>query len=798
MKKILIFFIFFGYSFLSAQTQTFNWAKKIGSTGADAGLDICTDLLGNVYTTGTFYGTVDFDPGPNVYNISAGGSFANTYVLKLNAQGNFVWAAGFLSLSNNVISGSCIRTDVIGNVYVGGSFSATVDFDPGPGSYTVSSQAGLRQSFLCKLNSNGSFMWEKTLGGGLQSEPTLFLDIDASGKIYTAANFDGLRDFDPGPGTYTFSSLGFTDVFVGAFTNSGNLIWAKQIGGTDEDGSSHIISSGISGDILVSGGFNTIIDFDPGPAISSFTSNGLQDGFVCRLSNSGNYIWAAQMGGVGNDINHGSKFDVQDNVLSVGSFISIVDFDPGPSQFTLSALGIGNAFITKLSANGGFIFAKQFVGIMNNSHSVAYSIIPDQLGNLYIEGVFTNSPIDFDPSISTFILTPFGSSSDIYITKLDPNGNFIWAKQFGGTMDTHGHVLCGDGAGNLYVTGRFKGTSDFDPGANTFTLSSINNLNDAFIFKLSLCADVPLNTSDYFVCAGNSATLSATSSGSLTWYASQTSTSAIASGTIFITPVLSTGTYTYYAQASTCTLAGSRAPIIFNVAALPIVHIVSNPSILCIGNTATLSVSGADTFSWQAGASNVTLAVSPIIISTYTAIGTNTTTGCANTATLLLNVSPKPTLLITSPQGTVCAGSKITLTANGANTYTWNNASQNTTISITPTITTSFTLSGTNTITGCSNITSTLVNVVPCLDIIERNFLLNIKLFPNPFHDYIILHADEEVILKIYTCLGEKIAEEKVGIGEQKIDLINYSSGVYFMEVSNSYNFKILKIIKVE
>jgi hypothetical protein len=313
-----------------------------------------------------------------------------------------------------------------------------------------------------------------------------------------------------------------------------------------------------------------------------------------------------------------------------------------------------------------------------------------------------------------------------------------------------------------------------------------------------LCADVPLNTSDYFVCAGNSATLSATSSGSLTWYASQTSTSAIASGTVFITPVLSTGTYTYYAQASTCTLAGSRAPIIFNVAALPNVQIVSNPSILCIGNTATLSVSGADTFSWQAGASNVTLAVSPIIISTYTAIGTNTTTGCANTATLLLNVSPKPTLLITSPQGTVCSGSKITLTANGANTYTWNNASQNTTISITPTITTSFSLSGTNTITGCSNITSTLVNVVPCLDIIERNFLLNIKLFPNPFHDYIILHADEEVILKIYTCLGEKIAEEKVGIGEQKIDLINYSSGVYFMEVSNSYNFKILKIIKVE
>ena len=798
MKKILFFFIFFGYSFLSAQTQTFNWAKKIGSTGADAGLDICTDLHGNVYTTGVFYGTVDFDPGPNVYNISAGGSFANTYILKLNAQGNFVWAAGFLSLSNNVISGSCIRTDVIGNVYVGGSFSGTVDFDPGPGSYTVSSQAGLRQSFLCKLNSNGSFMWEKTLGGGLQSEPILFLDIDASGMIYTAANFDGLRDFDPGPGTYTFSSLGFTDVFVGAFTNSGNLIWAKQIGGTDEDESTHIISSGISGDILVSGGFNTIIDFDPGPAISSFTSNGLQDGFVCRLSNSGNYIWASQMGGVGNDINHGSKFDGQDNVLSVGSFISIVDFDPGPSQFTLSALGIANAFITKLSANGGFIFAKQFVGIMNNSHSVAYSIIPDQLGNLYIEGVFTNSPIDFDPSISTFILTPFGSSSDIYITKLDPNGNFIWAKQFGGTMDTHGHVLCGDGAGNLYVTGRFKGTSDFDPGANTFTLSSINNLNDAFIFKLSLCADVPLNTSEYFVCAGNSATLSATSSASLTWYASQTSTSAIASGTVFITPVLSTGTYTYYAQASTCTLAGSRAPIIFNVAALPIVQIVSNPSILCIGNTATLSVSGADTFSWQAGASNVTLAVSPIIISTYTAIGTNTTTGCANTATLLLNVSPKPTLLITSPQGTVCAGSKITLTANGANTYTWNNASQNTTISITPTITTSFTLSGTNTITGCSNITSTLVNVVPCLDIIERNFLLNIKLFPNPFHDYIILHADEEVILKIYTCLGEKIAEEKVGIGEQKIDLINYSSGVYFMEISNSYNFKILKIIKVE
>jgi Beta-propeller repeat len=114
-----VLFLAFAHQGFS-QVPVLEWAKSIGGTGADSGRGITVDDAGNVYTIGGFTGTVDFDPGPSVFNLTSSGMF----VSKLSANGDFVWAKEL------GISGNSISTDVSGNIYVTGDFSGTADFDP--------------------------------------------------------------------------------------------------------------------------------------------------------------------------------------------------------------------------------------------------------------------------------------------------------------------------------------------------------------------------------------------------------------------------------------------------------------------------------------------------------------------------------------------------------------------------------------------------------------------------------------------------------------------------------------------
>ena len=93
----------------------------------------------------------------------------------------------------------------------------------------------------------------------------------------------------------------------------------------------------------------------------------------------------------------------------------------------------------------------------------------DASGNVYTTGYFQGT-VDFDPGAGTFNLTSAGLQ-DIFISKLDAAGNFVWAKQLGGTLNDVGYSIALDTSGNVYTTGFFRDTVDFDPGAGTFNLT---------------------------------------------------------------------------------------------------------------------------------------------------------------------------------------------------------------------------------------------------------------------------------------------------------------------------------------
>jgi hypothetical protein len=152
------------------------------------------------------------------------------------------------------------------------------------------------------------------------------------------------------------------------------------------------------------------------------------------------------------------------DVYTTGIFQDTIDFNPGTGVANLSAVGEEDVFILKLDANGNFLWAKSFGGIEMDQ---GYSIAIDAEGNVYTTGYFIDT-VDFDPGTGVTNLSAVGGK-DIFILKLDPNGNFVWAKSFGGI---EGIGIAIDGMGNVITTGYFSDTVDFDPGTGVMNLTS--------------------------------------------------------------------------------------------------------------------------------------------------------------------------------------------------------------------------------------------------------------------------------------------------------------------------------------
>ena len=172
------------------------------------------------------------------------------------------------------------------------------------------------------------------------------------------------------------------------------------------------------------------------------------------MDSAGNFVWARQLGGTGNGI----AVDASGNVLTTGSFGGTADFDPGAGTNNLTSAGSFDIFISKLDSAGNLSLAFA-VGAAAGGTDKGQAIATDAAGNVYTTGYFQGT-IDFDPGPGVSLMTSAGGT-DIFVVKLDSAGNFVWARQFGGTSDDQGNGIAVDASGNVLTTGYFKGTADF-------------------------------------------------------------------------------------------------------------------------------------------------------------------------------------------------------------------------------------------------------------------------------------------------------------------------------------------------
>ncbi|MCD6066043.1 MAG: C-terminal target protein [Bacteroidetes bacterium] len=467
---------------VNAQNNALLWAKSVGSSaGTDIGLSVAVDVSGNVYTTGYFTGTVDFDPGAGSFPLTAGGNI-DMYVSKLDASGNFVWAVAMGSTGYD--QGNDIAVDASGNVYVSGYFQATVDFDPGAGSFPLSS-AGGTDIMVVKLDAAGSFVWAKAMGG-TGDDTGQSITLDASANVYSTGSFGATVDFDPGAGLANLTSAGNKDIFVSKLDFDGNFVWARRNGSTGND-QAMAIAVDASANVYMGGSFNGTVDFDPGAGTVNLTASG-QGLFVYKLNTAGTFVWARNTGNGGSGETQGLALDASGNIYTTGYFAATVDFDPGAATVNLTAAGAGDIFLSKLDAAGIFVWAKNIGG---TSFYPSHDVAVDLTGNVYITGYFSGT-IDFDPGAGTVNLTAAGNN-DIFIVSFTAAGDLVWAKQQGSTSADYGYGITTDASQNVYVTGTFNGTVDFDDGSGITNLTSLGGAGDMYIQKIGFPPGAALN-----------------------------------------------------------------------------------------------------------------------------------------------------------------------------------------------------------------------------------------------------------------------------------------------------------------
>jgi hypothetical protein len=508
---------------------TYVYAKKMGGTSFDVGFSIALDASNNAYITGQFIGTADFDPGAGTVNLIGAGSY-DVFVGKYDASGNYTTAVKIGGTGVDI--GHALKLDASSNIYIAGQFESTVDFDPGAGTVNLTS-GSTENGYVMKLTNSAGYLWVAMQGGYSNTwipDEGRGIAVDAAGNAYVTGSFQGTADFDPGAGTFNLTSAGDNDIFLAKYDPAGNFLWAKRFGGTGGDVAHGIVRDGSN--IYITGIFSNTVDFNPGGTAANLISAGSTDVFIAKYDASGNYVWAIKLGGSSVDAGRALVIDASSNVCIIGDFAGNADFDPSTGTANLVSVGSTDIFFAKYSASGAFVYANKIGSLQAD---LGYAIATDASSNVYITGSFVFTA-DFDPGAGVVDLTSTGSSDiflakynaagnfiwakrfgstgtdigygivvnstsevhvtglfegtvdfntggtaanltsggsgDIFLAKYDASGNYVWARRMGGTGDDKGYGIAVDGSSNVYLTGQFFNTVDFDPGAGVVNLTS--------------------------------------------------------------------------------------------------------------------------------------------------------------------------------------------------------------------------------------------------------------------------------------------------------------------------------------
>ncbi|MCI5057029.1 MAG: gliding motility-associated C-terminal domain-containing protein [Flavobacteriales bacterium] len=657
------------------------------------------DQNDDIIVYGSFAGTIDVDPGAGVLSMTPQiVPGLGTFLGKYDNSGNLVW--GFDIPVNRAASAAGDKglfgyfdIDDQNNVYISGTFeNQNVDFDPSAGNHILS--ATNHDYFIAKYSSSGGLVWAFNLQGAFN--PGTFgtnhmhnhyyvmgMDVNSQGEMLVTGRFSGQNvNFNPMGATYNLSSqVGGYSQFICKYDQNGLLLF----GFTVDNDISYIGVNAIlnctfdaNDDIIITGGINTTVDFDPSSGVRSLSSIN-NSAYVAKYKGiDGTLIWANLIEGEHNQIKKPLS-DQNGNIYVVGNFDAPngIDFDPqngSTNSIATNPIGPQAIYFAKYSPQGKFLWYKVL-----NSYNNALHLFDAELKNnaLVIGGMDIIGDADFDPNPNASYILSSGFATGAFAASYDLNGTLQWAQKnlnHAGALADEAKGITIDANGNVYLSGIYYNESQFTSSCNVLSTSNGGTFNSgAFLAKFNpspnsnpawinpdtICLNATVDLNDYVI--GN---LGGSWSGI-----------GVASNGIFSASGLGGTTVTITYEVNGCTK--HHDIFIGNKTVNPNLAL-TDPGV-CSEDPVTISTyQNYSQFAWSNGAT--TSSISTLNPGTY-AVTVTDFNGCSGSESV--NLAAFPDNDFDLEDTLICPGTTITLDPGGIyDLYCWSDSSTNQTNSV--------------------------------------------------------------------------------------------------------------------
>jgi hypothetical protein len=760
------------------------WGTYYGGSAIDEGFSCSVDMIGNIYLVGRT-GSNNSISSSGSHQVVYGGGPNDAFLAKFDTNGFRQWATYYGGAAYDCAL-SC-KNDTYGNVYICGQTASSIGNSIATNGCHQLNWGGNTDSFLAKFNTSGVRQWG-TYYGGTGNEATNYLSIDGSFNIYMT----GFTEVNSGTVIATVGSHqsvfggGAEDAFLVKFDTMGVRQWGTYYGGSGfEQGFS--CTTDIAGNIYFSG----FTDTGTGSVIATSASHqsiiaGNSDAFLVKFNANGIRQWGTYYGDTAFDEGASCHTDAVGNVylggsvlLGTGNGIATI----GSHQSNYGG-GSYDAFIAYFNSAGIRQWGSYYGGTGNE---VIYSCSVDNFNNLYFAGITDSNVGNAIATFGSHQSTFGGGVQDAFLVKMYDCLN-------SSTITVNSGAICSGQSFTLTPSG-----------ANTYTFSSGTNIvsptttTSYSIIGTSTNSCASSNTAISFVTVNPTPTISASngticSGQSFIINPSGASTYTFSSGSNSVAPTVLTS----YSITGTST-AGciSTTPAIVSVSVNPTPTITVNSGTTCAGQAFTLIPNGANTYTYSSGSA----VVSPTTTSAYYVTATDLN-GCVTLTPAISNITVNalPLINATTNNSLICSGQSAILTSNGANTYTWSTASTNTSIVISPTVNTTYTVTGTD-VNGCQNFANITQSVSLCMGIVGPSGVEThaITIYPNPSTGIFNISCNaisNNIHVELVNALGQLLFDQKINSENTSIDISKYAKGIYYLKVIGSDKQEVFKLIK--
>ena len=458
------------------------WTETIpGPSWSNARFALNVDADENIYVATAFTGTVDFEFGPGVTELTeAINASGDIGVAKYTKDRQLIWATTLGGGDRDLVKD--IEVDSAGNVYVTGRFySGTIHF----GHLSLSNNgSGTADAYVAKLDANGNFLWAYNFGGTANDYGS-DIALTAGGDVLIAGQFQIEADFDPDPiGEAVLTGQGGRDAVLWKLSTDGDFHWVKHYAGPGLNDQVYNVVTDDNGDIFVQGSFSETVNFGSAtnPITLTSSTSGFDDKYILKLDSNGETIWARQISGPEDVRSRGLALTGNGSLYVAGSFDVSADF--GLGNPALTSTDGKDLFVSKWDTDGMLVWVKQIAGV--GGDLVVDQIAVDAADSVVLTGQFQGTA-DFDPDPANE-LNITASGLDAFLAQLDGSGSLVSAYHGTGSPAVRGEGVAVADDGDVYAIGTFQGTATLYVG----DVVSVTGSRDTFLTKVSRAPGITL------------------------------------------------------------------------------------------------------------------------------------------------------------------------------------------------------------------------------------------------------------------------------------------------------------------